>query len=286
MKRTLSTPKSMSPLTNVGFLNQRGITGLETAIVLIAFVVVASVFAFAVITTGLFSSEKAAESAQAGLGEASTTLTPKGAVVARANPALNSLSTVKFKMTNSGSDAVGLDPNSTLLTYTDTGNLVTLTRSTTPNGVGETSPWWYSEWKLGTGSSLDSGEVVEITVGFFSTTDSTTTVNEGGVFSSSDTTLTVASGAVFAVNDIIYIENEQMTVTAISTNDLTVTRGDNGTSATTHADGLSVFDLDANQSMTVGINEPFKVELIPAKGAPFTVTRSSPVEITAIMDLG
>ena len=39
--------------------DRRGITGLETAIVLIAFVVVASVFAFAVLSTGLLSSEKA-----------------------------------------------------------------------------------------------------------------------------------------------------------------------------------------------------------------------------------
>jgi flagellin FlaB len=36
-----------------------GITGLETAIVLIAFVVVAAVFAFVVLSTGLFSSERA-----------------------------------------------------------------------------------------------------------------------------------------------------------------------------------------------------------------------------------
>ena len=34
-----------------------GITGLETAIVLIAFVVVSSVFAFAALSTGLFSSD-------------------------------------------------------------------------------------------------------------------------------------------------------------------------------------------------------------------------------------
>ena len=38
---------------------QRGITGLETAIVLIAFVVVASVFAFTVLTTGIFTSQEA-----------------------------------------------------------------------------------------------------------------------------------------------------------------------------------------------------------------------------------
>jgi len=37
---------------------QRGITGLETAVILIAFVVVASIFAFTVLSTGLFSSER------------------------------------------------------------------------------------------------------------------------------------------------------------------------------------------------------------------------------------
>ena len=48
----------------------RGITGLETAIVLIAFVVVSSVFAFAALSTGLFSSDKAKETINAGLSEA------------------------------------------------------------------------------------------------------------------------------------------------------------------------------------------------------------------------
>ncbi|HIM78888.1 MAG TPA: flagellin, partial [Dehalococcoidia bacterium] len=46
--------------------DQRGITGLETAIVLIAFVVVASVFAFAVLSTGLLSSEKSKETVLGG----------------------------------------------------------------------------------------------------------------------------------------------------------------------------------------------------------------------------
>ena len=55
-------------------LDQRGITGLETAIVLIAFVVVAAVFAFTVLTTGLFTSEKAKETALAGVAASSATL--------------------------------------------------------------------------------------------------------------------------------------------------------------------------------------------------------------------
>ena len=145
---------------------QRGITGLETAIVLIAFVVVASVFAFGVITTGLFSSEKATATAGAGLQEATTTLAPKGAVVAKSNIPDTAVATVKFKVTNAaGADAVNLAPTSTLFTYTDSKNLVTLVRSDSATGLGETAPWWYSEWKLGTGDAVDSGEVVEFTIG-------------------------------------------------------------------------------------------------------------------------
>ena len=57
---------------------QLGITGLETAIVLIAFVVVSSVFAFAALSTGLFSADKSKETIHAGLGEAQGTLEVKG----------------------------------------------------------------------------------------------------------------------------------------------------------------------------------------------------------------
>ena len=265
--------------------DQRGITGLETAIVLIAFVVVAAVFAFAVITTGLFGSEKASETASAGLGEASTSLTPKGAVVAQANPGRDSMATVKFKLTNSGSEPVGLAGSSTLLTYTDPDNLVTLIRAADATGSAETGPRWWSEWKLGTGDALDSGEVVEITVGLFTTTDSAETVNEGGTYLAADTTLTVTSDAPFAVNDIIYIDQEQLTVTATAVNTLTVTRGSNNTTAVDHADLSSVYVVNNQLATNVGVNTSFKVELIPSQGAPFTVTRIRPVEMTAIMDL-
>ena len=39
-------------------VDQRGVTGLETAIVMIGFVVVASVFAFSVVSIGLLSAEE------------------------------------------------------------------------------------------------------------------------------------------------------------------------------------------------------------------------------------
>ena len=56
--------------------DQRGITGLETAIILIAFVVVASVFAFTVLSTGIFASERSKETVFSGIEEAQSTLEP------------------------------------------------------------------------------------------------------------------------------------------------------------------------------------------------------------------
>jgi len=62
--------------------DERGITGLETAIILIAFVVVASVFAYTVLSAGIFSSQKGQEAVYTGLQHARSTLIVKGDVVA------------------------------------------------------------------------------------------------------------------------------------------------------------------------------------------------------------
>ena len=70
--------------TNLGRLrrDKRGITGLETAIILIAFVVVASVFAYTVLSAGIFSSERGKEAIHAGLQEARSSLEPRGSALA------------------------------------------------------------------------------------------------------------------------------------------------------------------------------------------------------------
>jgi len=62
---------------------QKGITGIETAIILIAFVIVASVFAYVVLTAGLFSTQKANEVIHSGLDEAQSTIEVKGNVYGR-----------------------------------------------------------------------------------------------------------------------------------------------------------------------------------------------------------
>ena len=61
---------------------QRGITGLETAIILIAFVVVASVFAFTILSAGVQSSEANKQTVTAGLKETRTLLLQQGSAFA------------------------------------------------------------------------------------------------------------------------------------------------------------------------------------------------------------
>jgi flagellin FlaB len=63
--------------------NEKGITGLETAIILIAFVIVASVFAYVVLSAGLFSSQKAKEAVNAGIQSTMATVEIRGNIIAR-----------------------------------------------------------------------------------------------------------------------------------------------------------------------------------------------------------
>jgi flagellin FlaB len=61
--------------------DESGITALETAIILIAFVVVAAIFAFTVLSTGTFLTERSKEAAYAGLQEVRGSLELKGSLV-------------------------------------------------------------------------------------------------------------------------------------------------------------------------------------------------------------
>jgi flagellin FlaB len=61
---------------------ERGVTGLETAIIMTAFVVVASVFAFTALSSGIFAAERGKETIHASLKGARSSLEIKGSVVA------------------------------------------------------------------------------------------------------------------------------------------------------------------------------------------------------------
>jgi flagellin FlaB len=64
--------------------NDEGFTGLEAAIVLIAFVVVAAVFSYVVLGAGFFTTQKAQETVHTGVSQATSALEPSGPVNVKA----------------------------------------------------------------------------------------------------------------------------------------------------------------------------------------------------------
>lgn len=70
--------------------------------------------------------------------------------------------------------------------------------------------------------------------------DSGSLLDDATPLNASAVTVTVDDGSDFAIGQTIRIESEDMLITAISTNDLTCTRGLNGTTAATHADDSAI----------------------------------------------
>lgn len=151
---------------------QKGITGLETAIILIAFVVVAAVFAYTVLSAGLFSTQKAQESVYSGLESTQSTLELKGAVIAKSESqgATGVVGQITFTVTpvvggesldftqptggsNTGIAASG-SSNSIVITYIDQNQKV--------------EDLYWTATKLGNADSddlLENGEKFQITIG-------------------------------------------------------------------------------------------------------------------------
>ena len=104
---------------------QKGITGLETAIILIAFVTVASVLAYSVLSAGIFSSEKGKAAVYKGLDQASASMEIRGSVLALATA--GAVTDVKFTVASVlQDDSVDMTPpgnNSVVINYTDSTGL-------------------------------------------------------------------------------------------------------------------------------------------------------------------
>jgi len=93
-------------------------TGLEAAIVLIAFVVVAAVFSYVVLGAGFFTTQKSQEVVHTGVQQASSSMEVIGNVYAIASSGAEGLQYVKFTIGNTAG-GTGLDVSKMVVTYTD-----------------------------------------------------------------------------------------------------------------------------------------------------------------------
>ena len=138
--------------------NESGQTALEAAIILIAFIVVASVFAFTILAAGTSSTEKGEEAIYAGLEGVQSSMAVKGAVMAESNVDETAVEKVIFTLASvSGSDPIDLTAtagsNTVVIAYRDGAQVV--------NDIPWTLDWVGAN---NGGTLLEDGELAEITV--------------------------------------------------------------------------------------------------------------------------
>jgi len=195
---------------------QRGITGLETAIILIAFVVVASVFAFTVLSTGIFASERSKETVFAGIEEAQSTIEPRGSVIAYKGIESGTTSTI-YKLTFIVSNAIAGEPVDLTPDYTanDSGtdpDVSSGAESVTIISYSDKSQFlndlpWSVAW-LGNNDGdtlLEDNEKAEITVWLMHRINGTAITAAGGIDWSTTGGIT-GSGTTLTTNDEFTIE--------------------------------------------------------------------------------
>jgi len=230
-----------------GTRRQNGITGLEIAIVLIAFVVVASVFAFTILSAGVFSSEANKQTIHAGLKETRTRLRQHGSAFAFAGfvGSTQAVHKLVFIVSNSlagepvdltapyTTDDSGTDPDIVV-----GANTATIVSYADENQRMSDLPWTVSFIGNGNGDSLlEDGEKAEITVWLM---DRATAIS------------------VDSANSIGYMDGS----------------GNGG-----GAGGLTSTDTLVVKSTR------FVLELTPQLGAPLTIQRAIPPGLRNVMNL-
>ena len=102
--------------------SQKGISGLETAIILIAFVTVASVLGYSVLSAGIFSAERGKATVYQGLAQAQASMEVRGSVLAISsdNTSVDSLVfTLASVLDDESTDMTVPPDNVTVINYSD-----------------------------------------------------------------------------------------------------------------------------------------------------------------------
>jgi len=111
-----------NPRVRLRRIARRGLTGLETAIILIAFVIVAAAFAFAVLNLGFSSTQKSGEVLKAGLEEATSSVELAGSVIAMGANTTNGVKVENFTIyikTAVGKRPVDMSEQTLVISYLD-----------------------------------------------------------------------------------------------------------------------------------------------------------------------
>lgn len=127
--------------------DERAFTGLEAAIVLTAFVVVAAVFSYVVLNAGFFTTQTAKSTVHTGVTQATSSVELAGDVIGYGNTAESKLDNVTFYLRlTAGKNPVNI--NKTIVTFTTSEKHIVLTKNYTArnNFSGLEENEWTFSW--------------------------------------------------------------------------------------------------------------------------------------------
>ena len=131
--------------------DEKAFTGLEAAIVLTAFVVVAAVFSYVVLGAGFFTSDKAKEVIHTGVDQATSSIELTGDVIAKNSSSTTVGYVLLTAQLTAGQSAVDMRSDKMIVSYFDKNQY-------------NRSVNWTSDWIKGSSDMLDPNEKVEINV--------------------------------------------------------------------------------------------------------------------------
>jgi flagellin FlaB len=135
---------------------QKGMTGLETAIILIAFVTVASVLAYSVLSAGIFSAERGKATVYQGLESAQATMEVVGSVLGL-SPNQTELEQIQFNVALT-LNSEKVDMNAVVINYFDKEYETQLSSSDWSSAITSGST------ERGTATMMEHDEVHEILI--------------------------------------------------------------------------------------------------------------------------
>ncbi|MFA5003327.1 MAG: archaellin/type IV pilin N-terminal domain-containing protein [Methanolinea sp.] len=142
-------------------LNDNGFTGLEAAIVLIAFVVVAAVFSYVVLGAGFFTTQKAQETVYEASGQATSSFEVVGQVYGIATSQKTAIDYIRFNIGNTAGGGQ-MDITKMAVTYVDETTRQDL-KFTSAEGTsldGALASSW-SKWGIRERINANSGNLLE-----------------------------------------------------------------------------------------------------------------------------
>jgi archaeal flagellin FlaB len=151
-------------MSNLLFNNEKGFTGLESAIVLIAFIVLAAVFSYVILEAGFFTTQKSQEVVHTGVAQASSNVDLSGDVIAHGDVTNSNITNVILflELTSGGSP---VDMNRTLLVYSSPRiSAKDLTNGSTANATNFQIVNVYNSATVVPNSLIEQGEIFAVLI--------------------------------------------------------------------------------------------------------------------------